>query len=849
MQINGAGLSGISLRYFLEDLSAGNLKEFAHRWSDWVEFYAPARRPAGLAVITMDDVDWCASVRTGWSIFRNVARRLRRPLVMVLSLPSNVTVKPPAINPVSPHHVQELDGVVSCRLLPLPQEAVEQLATDLLGITPGLEILNICGHARGIPGRLLPILNGLLEAGIVCGPDGAAVPSPHQLLPLEIRGLAGERLTGLSDGTRRILDIAAVIGRSFDLEALSQVLGQTSLSLLPAIREAQEAEVLVKDASRSEFSDLLIWQTVRESVPGPIQTAILRDVGHQILLSGGADAFGSDCLLRAAWGGDRSAAASLPEAVTRHAGTDIRSALTFATAVLQLPLLDEKSYVQMLCVQAGGLSFEGRMTEAATCLKDGLKRPLSQESAQTLHTMLMCVHICSGDAASVLLEAQQIANDQDGPSGAPNGIALLQKFFDSWDTIFAMPWAGTGEAVGAVGSLSTRLLSGFRSWYDGRVTEALETFRSVNDFCAVPIKSGRLHESISRATRIQCLVSMRRFDEAQAELRTLTTWIDADGRPNWHSLSEALRALLALERGDPETAKAAATAALALAHRHGTGALSPLAHAVLAVVALRRTDMKAAIEHAALCTPLGAIPPNPAVAPAALWALLMVTEANDGPQASVELAEELLAAGMSRSSMLLHAPYAAPWLVRTALAAHRRDFAVQVVLAAERLAKDNTDCPLLTVTARHSRGLLEGDADALRSAAEHHEDTWSVAQAQEDLGQTAEEWQTAIPDLEAAAETYIRAGASREAARVRHRLREHGVRRRHWNYAERSLTGWTALTETERAIARLVAVGMTNRETAQQMSISPHTVNFHLRNIYRKLNISSRVKLATMINQ
>ncbi|MFD0381534.1 helix-turn-helix transcriptional regulator [Streptomyces stramineus] len=42
---------------------------------------------------------------------------------------------------------------------------------------------------------------------------------------------------------------------------------------------------------------------------------------------------------------------------------------------------------------------------------------------------------------------------------------------------------------------------------------------------------------------------------------------------------------------------------------------------------------------------------------------------------------------------------------------------------------------------------------------------------------------------------------------------------------------------------------MTNQQVAKQLDLSPHTVNFHLRNIFRKLSISTRVKLGPIIAQ
>lgn len=54
---------------------------------------------------------------------------------------------------------------------------------------------------------------------------------------------------------------------------------------------------------------------------------------------------------------------------------------------------------------------------------------------------------------------------------------------------------------------------------------------------------------------------------------------------------------------------------------------------------------------------------------------------------------------------------------------------------------------------------------------------------------------------------------------------------------------WASFSDVEQAIARLVAQGMTNRQIATRVRLSPHTVNYHLRVLFRKLGISSRAEL------
>jgi DNA-binding CsgD family transcriptional regulator len=60
-------------------------------------------------------------------------------------------------------------------------------------------------------------------------------------------------------------------------------------------------------------------------------------------------------------------------------------------------------------------------------------------------------------------------------------------------------------------------------------------------------------------------------------------------------------------------------------------------------------------------------------------------------------------------------------------------------------------------------------------------------------------------------------------------------------------SGWASLTATERTLASIVGQGLTNKQAAARLFVSRHTVDSHLRHIFRKLDINSRVELAALV--
>jgi DNA-binding NarL/FixJ family response regulator len=62
-----------------------------------------------------------------------------------------------------------------------------------------------------------------------------------------------------------------------------------------------------------------------------------------------------------------------------------------------------------------------------------------------------------------------------------------------------------------------------------------------------------------------------------------------------------------------------------------------------------------------------------------------------------------------------------------------------------------------------------------------------------------------------------------------------------------SAAGLGALTPQQREIIELAAQGLTNREIAQRMHLSPRTVQSHLHRSFPKLGIAGRLQLHAVV--
>ncbi|HVN49972.1 MAG TPA: LuxR C-terminal-related transcriptional regulator, partial [Acidimicrobiales bacterium] len=97
--------------------------------------------------------------------------------------------------------------------------------------------------------------------------------------------------------------------------------------------------------------------------------------------------------------------------------------------------------------------------------------------------------------------------------------------------------------------------------------------------------------------------------------------------------------------------------------------------------------------------------------------------------------------------------------------------------------------------------------------------------------------------LRVAVELFDRVGSSPWSERAARELAATGETAR-----RRDPSTWNQLTPQELQIAVLLGTGRTTREAASDMFLSPKTIEYHLRSIYRKLGVNSRAELAVAID-
>jgi DNA-binding CsgD family transcriptional regulator/tetratricopeptide (TPR) repeat protein len=744
----------------------------------------------------------------------------------------------------------ESDGAVRIELHSLTDAVVAGLIADVLAAEPDAGLLKLAGGADGNPLVLTALLDGLREEGALLISAGRATLVSDQA-PRRFQRLMHDRVGSLGTQTRQLVEAGAVLGPSFALEDAAVMLGLPPAALVPTVEEALAAGIVVASGEAIAFRHVLLWHAVVDTIPPPVLRALHRQVGEILLDRGGSAMPAAVHLLNGARPGDNRLLDGLGRAAREVLGSSPQTAADLATRALELTDPWDPGRDERLLTSVETLTAARRLSEATKLITAALARPAPMALRARLRCARSSILRMSARPEEARTEAEAVLAMSYLPSSLRDEaqVMLLQALSELPDkrpaarqsmAILAAP-EGKSDVV-VLAALAVRAAI---SWDEGRLAEGLELSRqAVARVKRDPLDARAFQPYLDLASR---LVDIREFDEAAAMLAV------ADSAGGGHTGREAgpavLRARRDLVTGRLDDAVAEAQAVLGVSALLGPSPYASLAESVLAVVALRRGDLHAAENHLQEAAGYAA-PDSPERLRKRLAAVAaQVTEARSGPRAALEHYADVYDEISRDRWLLIGEPAIAPWLVRTALAAGDRVRAAAVTAVADEIAHRNQAIQVVTSVAAHARGLLSHDLGLLRQAAEQHVDSWLRATATEDLGTLlvrAGRGPEAVERFDQSLTGYEHTGATRDAARIRRRLRHLGVRRRHWTTVDRPVQGWDSLTDTERNISELVSEGLTNRQAAEQMFISAHTVAFHLRQIFRKLSIGSRVELTRL---
>ena len=750
--------------------------------------------------------------------------------------------------------------------------AVREPAGDLPALA-GLPEMSIAGLDEGaalellaslVPGPLSPAVGARVVAETGGNPlalvEVARQLSPGQLAgvellpePLPVGGSLeeafGRRVRRLPAEARLLLAVAAA--EPVGSQALVwRAAGQ--LGIDPDAAASADLGGLAAIGSQVEFRHPLIRSVVYQTMPLRQRRLI-----HRALAAAG-DGSEPD---RVAWhlgmaaaGPDEAVAARLEQAAGRA-----RDRGGYAAAVMFLSRAAELSADE--CLRAGRLLAAseaaliagqpvraGALLEAAT---PKLGDPLARAQARRLHGTIRCALGQAGEASSILLAAVRALAPYD-PRGARETLleAAEAALFAGWSASQAvMPEVAAAarampEVPESEASAADLLLDGFVARAAAGYPAAVPLFRraiallsagelspadGLGGFALGGIAAAELwddqaqHTLASRWIRLArdqgaltalpaalsygafAEVTAGRFDAAAACTAERSQIITATGNPGIHGTAGVAELYQLAWRGHETDARRIASAIAREATNAGHVSQSIWVQLGLATLELGLGNYQAALQ----CV-LGVF-------------------SDDHPFTGTHVLPDLAEAAMRAGEAGL-ADAALGRLTERALAA---------------------GTPLALGLLARSRALLVGDAGAeplYREAIGHLGQCRAVPQlARAHL--VYGEWlrrqrrrRDARDQLRTAHEMFTAMGAGAFAERARIELLATGERAR-----QRTAGPGTELTAQEAQIARLVSEGGSNRDIAAQLFLSPSTVDYHLRKVYRKTGVASRTQLARIM--
>ena len=749
----------------------------------------------------------------------------------------------------------EQDGAERIVLGPLDDAAVAQVAGDVMDAEPDDALLNLVKDAQGSPFVLTELLSGLRDEDLVRVVAGQA-ELVESRLPRRVAFTMRERLRGISAPAREAAMVAASLGRRFSFADLAKLLDRPAAKLLGPVEELIDCGMLVESGDRLAFRHDVTREAVRESVPVSARRALDRDAAEVLVSAGAAPVEVAAQIAASAEPGDEQAISILLRAGEALASTDPGAGADLSRRALELAPRDHALRGPLLAQTAVLLHSAGRVDEARefadTHLRDAL--PPEQEAEVLLGIAGMFrippdARAAAGRQALALpelpthLRAQHLAAlfhnllvggrtgggegdpRRDGRgrrrraatptrrsrsrSPSPSPRYVDGRYQDSLDMTEEAARAGIGTTDWARDRLAQEWRCETRTVLD-RVDDSLRL--AAEGIAAAQRDRNGWAIRIFEIWRGRQLYQLGRLDDAGAIL---------DGQFS------------------PETGE------------RFIGTLDAAGIVALGRVAVHQGDARLQQRTAQLARGLldDATPNYPP-----RGGLAARAAGHGRPATRRRRTAGLCTLGEDqRTAILPLFPVDVtdePQLIRIALAAKDEELAEVAATQAERRAQLNPEVATIVATAAHARGLVGRRSRRASSAPSiSSRPDRDHSRARPPSRTSASHAPAPVPAkprsrlstmrwfcMRRPAPPGTRAGC--EAASVTTACADASSR------ASAPTTGWEAMTDSELAVARLVAEGLTNREVAERLFVSPHTVSSHLRSVFAKLDINSRLALA-----
>ncbi|HEU5469140.1 MAG TPA: AAA family ATPase [Actinophytocola sp.] len=795
-------------------------------------------------LLCLDDLHWADS-STVAAVGAIVRRLAGLPLLVI------VTLRPTPRSRKVGQLIDQLGsaGAVALRLAPLPEDAAVGLAKEILGVPPGPLLREQISATAGNPLFVVELLRTLRQQDLISlTPDGAEIA--RRVVPASLREILLRRYGFLAEPTLRLLRMASILGRSFAVNELAVVCQSRPTQLMAQLDEAIAAGLIAESGDSMTFHHDLFRQVLYESMPNALRIALHREAGAALAEAGApvvrvAEQFYSgdprgaqttEWLWRAARESARRSTSLAvrwyQRALNAVDATDPQRVTLISELVPQLVLRGRIEEAQLAAAQAiehaeePAIAVRLRVVLAHALTRQGLWRSAREQlelgAAQYHDPTTVAVvsapesflRLITGEAGAAVALAER---SEAAAKATRNDLAAATCLMTR--TLGAAATGAVDEAI-TLGrqclALTDRLRSSFREFLLPELCLGVALTDADR-----PAEAERYYrEGLDRATRVGAAGVLPYLQANLAILRMHTgAWTDAG------SEAEACLELVA-STGTRWTAHVRAIQARLAISRHDF----PAAHRILA-------DAEA--ELAASGHIMGAN--------WVLWAKALLLEAEDRPAEAADVARK--AWDVLPELRFLHSNWMFPAdVLRLVLGAGDRATA-DAIVADTAAAAERVGTASATGAALRCRALFSGDPQIALEAvaayqASHRKVELALAQAEaaDALADTGHP-DRAREHFRAAADTFAALGLTREENRIDATMRSHAIHRGR-RRSRRPSVGWNSLTPTELSVARLVGQGLSNPQIAASLFISRYTVETHLKHVFSKLGITSRVVLA-----